>query len=167
MNTEKTVQIPVGRGLYATVDADDAPVLLEMKWSSFRAGSTDYAVSYTVSGGIRKTVYMHRFIMGLVPHDGLEIDHYDKNGLNNCRSNLRVCTHAQNQCNRKHNNPTGFRGVSKRKGNFTKPWGAQIKTRGRHINLGWYLCPEDAARAYDKAAKEYHGEFARLNFPDQ
>jgi hypothetical protein len=95
--------------------------------------------------------------LGDVPGD---IDHADRNGLNNHRSNLRQASRSQNASNRRlRPGPSGFRGVHRRERG--KPWGAWIS--GCYI--GAFLTPEQAARAYDVAAIDRYGEFATLNFP--
>jgi hypothetical protein len=111
---------------------------------------------------------MHRDVMGAP--DGLLVDHINQNGLDNRRSNLRIATGAQNQRNahgrgihRGKASSSAFRGVSRSKGK----WGAHVSVNGRNIRLGTFVTEEAAARAYDKAARQYHGEFAGLNFPDE
>jgi len=104
---------------------------------------------------------MHELIMN--PGMGQEIDHKNGNGLDNRRDNLRICTHANNMCNRRigKNNKSGYKGVY-----FTKSgnaWRSKLRFKGRNINLGNFKKPIDAAIAYDNAAMKYFGEFARTN----
>ncbi|MGD0572653.1 MAG: AP2/ERF family transcription factor [Sedimentisphaerales bacterium] len=99
---------------------------------------------------------------------GLLVDHFNRNGLDNRRANLRLATRAQNSCNTKKQKgcSSKFKGVcfhKNRKG--PNPWDAYIDVNNRRINLGCFPTEISAARAYDSAAKKYHGEFARLNFP--
>lgn len=98
------------------------------------------------------------------PEDGFWVDHINGDTLDNRRSNLRLCTVSGNNHNRmkSKNNTSGYKGVSWLKQN--QKWRAYIKVNSKDKHLGCYLDKEDAARAYDKAAKEYFGEFARLNF---
>jgi hypothetical protein len=108
------------------------------------------------------TLTLHRLIMD--PPKGVHIDHINGNGLDNRKCNLRMCTKSDNAKNRKlnKNNTSGFKGVSptiSRK----LPWVAQIS--GRY--LGRFDDVIEAAKAYDEAAKELHGEFANLNFPEK
>lgn len=113
-----------------------------------------------------ETTYMHRLILGLVPGDGQRVDHRDLNGLNNVRSNLRLCTSSQNLANgpRRVDNTSGYRGVGWDRQH--RRWVAKIQVRGRTMNLGLFRSPEQAALAYDAAAREHFGEFARPNFSD-
>lgn len=107
---------------------------------------------------------LHRFL--LQPEDGMSVDHIDGNGLNNQRSNLRLATHGQNMMNRrKHvNNTSGYTGVCWDKG--AEKWRATLSYRGKTLHIGRFQEPADAALARDKLARELHGEFAQLNFPE-
>ena len=121
---------------------------------------------------------------------GMHTDHINGYGLDNRKENLRVCTAQENHQNRRlrSDSSTGFKGVqytpiakrkytSKKTGITTicehvlkKPYQAYIgdpERMGRHIRLGYYATAEEAARARDAKAKELHGEFAYLNFPDE
>jgi hypothetical protein len=93
-------------------------------------------------------------------------DHKDGNGLNNTRSNLRPCTQGQNNMNqRKRKNATSrFKGVTWSAAD--EKWKACITANHVQHHLGYFCDEEEAARAYDKAARSLHGEFARLNFPE-
>ena len=114
----------------------------------------------------RKTLAMHRFIMN--PPENMQIDHINGNGLDNRKCNLRVCTNAQNSANKppQRNNKSGFKGVTKSSANR---WRAEIGDHhtGNRQRLGFFKTAEDAARAYDDAARERYGEFAWLNFPEE
>jgi hypothetical protein len=157
---EKIRFIPLTQGKFAIVDAEDYEHLSKYKWYAVYAGGKFYAyrsVKY-------RAVSMHRQIMG--EPKGKVVDHRDGNSLNNRRSNLRICTFAQNQLNRRS---TG--GVSRYKGVWFKKghnkWKAQIGFNGKKIHIGYFKDEIDAAKAYDKKAKEFFGEFAYLNFPEQ
>src|SRR5690606_21975431 len=106
-------------------------------------------------------VPMHRQIMGFP--EGMEVDHIDRDGLNNRRSNLRLATHHQNAYNaQKRKSRSGFRGVT-----WYAPyqkWVAVIMHQGKKHYLGYFDDPADGGRAYDEAARKLHGEFATLNF---
>ena len=116
-------------------------------------------------GRRRATLPIHRLIMDAPK--GMEVDHINGNPLDNRKSNLRICTIAENLRNKGagKNNTSGYKGVSWVKRN--KRWLAQIKHNGKQVYIGHYKNKEEAARAYDKKAKELHGEYAYLNFPGE
>ena len=151
-----------GEGLYATVDDADFLYLSQFSWHLKRTHGNDYARRQVCENGKFRTIYMHREILGLT--DSRQVDHKNGNGLDNRRCNLRACSHNQNQRNQK---PVG--GSSKYVGVYWKKdeskWKARIKVDGREIHLGLFSNEVEAAKARDRAALRYHGEFARLNFP--
>jgi hypothetical protein len=159
----ETVEIPltgrVGAGLFAIVNAADLPLVAGYRWNGVRGRHTTYARTSIRRAGKRTTVDMHRLILQGVPR----IDHADGDGLNNRRSNLRPATAAENTRNSclRCTNASGFKGVTWH-GQRNK-WRAQLERDGKHISLGLYFTPEDAARAYDRAALELFGEFALTN----
>jgi hypothetical protein len=150
--------IPISRGKFAMVSDEDYDYLVTIKWFVWNRGDAWY-----VMGKIKgKHVYMHRVIMN--PPDDLEVDHINRNGLDNRRENLRLCTHSENNRNRRllqSRNTTGYRGVERSGDKFR----AQIILMNKRIYLGSFSTAEEAARVRDEAAKEYFGEFAVLNFP--
>jgi HNH endonuclease len=154
---EEVRRIPLGRGLFALVDAADYDEVSKYKWRAKRRGAKVYA-SCVKKG---RTVYMHRMIMR--PRKGYVVDHIDGNGLNNRRCNLRVCTHQQNQANRRpYGGASEFVGVVRNKGK----WMAGIQYRGKYFYLGRFDDEVEAAKARDRKAYELHGEYAYLNFPE-
>lgn len=163
-------EITLNKGFVSIVDDEDYDHLMkwEYRWFVHKDSSCDslyYVVSYIKNEqGKRKHISMHRIIMNAL--DGTEIDHIDHNGLNNQKSNLRFCTHGQNCMNRSYEGSSKYNGVCYRKS--SNKYVAQIKVKGVKIGLGYFDLDkeEDAARAYDEAAKRYHGEFANLNFKD-
>ena len=152
--------IPLTQGKFAIVDDEDFEWLNQYKWCAH----WDKYNWYAQRRKGRKIVLMHKEILN-VP-EGFEPDHINRNGLDNQRHNLRICTHAENCRNRKlnHNNKSGFRGVCwDRK---SKKWRASIKYCFKTFCLGFFNSEIEAARAYDCKAKELFGEFAYLKFPD-
>ena len=121
-------------------------------------------------GQINNNSYLaHRIIMAMITGsvDFGYVDHIDGDRLNNSRSNLRVATNGQNIANSKSRagSSSRFLGVGLHTQN--KNWMASITKGGVQKYLGVYKSEEEAAMAYDAAAKDLHGEFARLNFPRQ
>lgn len=153
--------VPVGP-YAAVIDRSDLPLVAGYRWRPIQGRNGK--VYATVSHG-GKLIYMHRLIMGTAP--GLETDHRNHDGLDNCRSNLRAATPSQNRANiRKRSGCLSrFKGVSwdKTRGK----WQAKIKVDGVHRNLGRFVDEALAARAYDVAALAAWGEFATLNFPQE
>jgi len=104
---------------------------------------------------------------------GDDVDHTNRDTLDNHRSNLRICTRSQNCGNQKirSTNRSGFKGVNwKKPGGKKNPYGhwcARISVESKRIQLGYFSTAEEAARVYDQAAQKYFGEFARLNFPNK
>lgn len=109
----------------------------------------------------QKTIKMHRVIMNAPI--GMLVDHRDHDTLNNQVYNLRLATKAQNNRNsrKRIDNISGYKGVHP----CRNKWRAMITFEGKLIHLGYFNDIESAARAYDQAARKYHGEFALLNFP--
>jgi len=108
---------------------------------------------------------LHRIIMN--PPANMQIDHKNKDTLDNRRCNLRVCTNSENQMNRgkQKNNGTGYKGVNKDKRRKRKNYRARITAARKTYFLGNFDKPDEAGAAYKKAARQRHGEFARVNDP--
>ncbi len=152
-------RIPLSKGKFAIVDDCFCKRLMAM-------GSWTYAKGYAHKKVNKKTVLMHRIIWQLAGRKlPRQLDHRDTNGLNNRLNNLRPATRLQNAHNRgpSRRNTSGYKGVDYQP--RCKKYRAQIQVRGKHKNLGCFKEPKKAARAYDKAAARYYGEFAWLNFP--
>lgn len=161
-------EISLTNGYIAQIDDSDyEAVIAAGPWFAelVRKGEIVYASrNYKVASGKRGLIRMHRFLTNASPND--LVDHRDGNGLNNQRFNLRLCNKTQNQGNRRKtyvkNCSSKFKGVFWDKSR--NKWLAIIGIGGKQKNLGRYFCEEDAARAYDSAAKDYFKEFALLNF---
>lgn len=159
-------EIPLTKGKIAIVDDELFDELSKYSWQTSNGfGKTWYASRTTLVKEGRKFMAMHRQILGLTPQDKVWVDHKNLNGLDNRRENLREATMRQNQQNRGGvaGKSSQYKGVSRVKSNGQ--WLAQITGKERHYNLGRHDNEEDAARAYDTAAREMHGEFAWTNFP--
>ncbi len=158
-------RIPLTRGHYAKVDPEDYGWLSQFRWHYVRSGRTYYAVRSKYENGRGGKVWMHREIMN-TPR-GLVCDHINHNGLDNRTRNLRNCTTAQNNCNRRRfgNARSRYRGVFWSK--EMQMWAAAIGRHGQTRHLGYFLHEMAAARAYDVAARRLHGAYACLNFPEE
>ena len=158
-----TAEIPLSRGFVALVDDEDYErVMAAGPWHVKARKQWVYA-QHNVrrpEGGWR-TEGLHIFLTGLPM-----VDHINGDGLDNRRANLRGATAAQNSANARlrRDSTSGFKGVH-RNGPRGLPWRAQIHKGGKKHHLGLFESPEVAARAYDAAARELFGEFARTNFP--
>jgi hypothetical protein len=157
-----TKQISISRGMTVTVDDSDFDSVKNYRWFAVPGYSTWYAMRWEGGRKNRKHILLHRSLMGIT--DGsILIDHKNGNGLDCTRSNMRVCTKEQNSYNRgkQKSNTTGYKGVYQdKKESF---FSAQIGFNGKRIRLGYFKTKEEAAHAYNEAAKKYHGEFAKLN----
>jgi hypothetical protein len=159
-------EIQLTQGKVALVDDCDFEELNQHKWTANRHILKNRLIWYAVrhirrQDGIRRTLGMHQQILSGV----CEIDHRDGDGLNNRRSNLRPATHSHNQWNR-HKSPghsSRFKGVVRR--NKTRAWHARITFNREVLHLGYFSEEEDAAKAYDLAARKNFGEFALTNLP--
>lgn len=159
-----TVFVPIGRGREAIIDDCDADLVLKHQWDHREhTEHCVYAFRRGVVGEDSRRILMHREILG-VPR-GILVDHIDGNGLNNRRSNLRSCSHAENMRNRRQRGVFSFpyKGISEHSGMFR----ARIKVDGKRFISSGYPTPERAARAYDVLALKHHGAFACLNFPGE
>jgi hypothetical protein len=155
--TGPIIKVPLKCGAFAVVDAADWPLVKDRLW---RISSNGYVVT-SVTVPKPTDLLMHRIIMGDVP--GVEYDHEDRDKLNNRRKNLRLATRSLNNANRaiKGRAFSGFKGVALVKA--TGRWKAEITVNNVAQYLGAFRTPEEAARAYNSAAKAAFGEFAVLN----
>ena len=139
------------------VDPEDRHWLDDHAWTITKSSNAPYYVQLRVNG---RYVQLHRLI--LEAPAGV-IDHRNGNGLDNRRSNLRPATHQQNAFNSapQRGRRSPFKGVDWHQGR--QKWRARIKFNRREVTLGYFGDELDAARAYDEAAGDLFGEFARLN----
>lgn len=151
-------------GLVVLFDAEDADLVHRYVWTRYRGGNTHYARTSNILQNEKRGLRMHRLILDAGPNEF--VDHRNGNGLDNQRSNLRLATRAQNGMNRAPNRNTSSRhkGVCWYK--RTGTWIAYITIDGKRTTLGYYSTEAEAAAAYDVAAAEAFGEYARLNSPD-
>lgn len=159
-------EIPLTQGKVAIVDAEDFDFVSRFKWHTLRSKNGRYYAARKVRiEGTDYTILMHRFLLNAP--SGKDIDHVNRNGLDNQRHNLRLCTRSENNRNslKRNTGKSRFKGVSWHgAGNL---WKVRIYIDHKQISLGYSRCEEEAARAYDFAALNLFGEFARLNFPKE
>jgi hypothetical protein len=167
-------RIPLTQGKYAIVDPGDYDRLRKYKWHAQKSVYTFYAVHSLTNGknAPRKNLQMHNLVIDVPP--GMYCDHINHNGLDNRKANLRPASRTQNVCHRRKFSGRTYDGLkkpsrSKYKGvdwvAEVKRWRARIRVNGKRISLGLFENEIDAAKAYDRAAKKYHGDYAGLNFP--
>lgn len=110
-----------------------------------------------------RTISLGRFLLN---YEGpLTVDHKDRDILNNQKYNLRLATNEQQQHNTGPRLGKKYKGVYIRKYNGT--FSTEIQVGKERKYFGKFATEEEAARKYDELAKEYHGEFAYLNFPEE
>jgi hypothetical protein len=155
--------VPLTQGKYAIVDDEDYDRVMKYKWYAQRRHAGKFCATGRIPGRSSRML-LHRFL--LLPPPGMQVDHIDGNPLNNRRSNLRICTNAQNSMNslKAKKKTSTFKGVFWNR--ESRKWKSAISPNGRQIHLGFFSDPILAAKAYDKAARLYFSEFAKPNFPD-
>jgi hypothetical protein len=152
-------RITLTGGRVCLIDPADIPLVSPFRWGAHKSRNGLYVTRYRPT-----RVLMHVFLMG-----AKGVDHINGNGLDNRRSNLRSATPVQNAANKGKSSRSKnmYKGVVPPAGRRRR-WSAVIwESKSKSTHLGYFATEEAAARAYDKAAKERHGEFARLNVPEE
>jgi hypothetical protein len=146
---ENVVTMVTHKGIAFTFDLEDLEKVKRYIWCENNGR--------IVANNKNKSLYLlSRFLMN--PPKSLVVDHIDGNPLNNCKSNLRICTQVQNTYNSKHRpNPLGIIGVSKKN---KSEYIAYITFNKKHINLGTFNCLEKAVKARKEAEQKYFGEYS-------
>lgn len=162
INAEGFGEIVLARGLVALIDAADIPIVKDCSWSIYKASRTFYATTNFVKD--RKRIKLHRLVLSAP--DGFSVDHINGDGLDNRRSNLRLCSNAENirnQQKQKRKTSSRFKGVTLYRGIRGSRWRGYIHYNSKKYRLGSFGTEIEAAQAYNKAALEFFGQFARLN----
>lgn len=157
----RTVQLT--RGMNSLVDETDFWCVCASRWRAAVRDSTVYAARNLPRPQKQRSAQptlLHRLLLDAPK--GLEVDHINGDGLDNRRCNLRIATKTQNRQNiHMGRGACRFKGVQPT--TQSKRWMARIQVNGKSVYLGCFRTQEDAARAYDRAARCHHGEFARTN----
>lgn len=151
--------------MFATIDEEDYDLISKIKWHPRKDTNTFYAHGNDYSVTPKKTVQMHRVIMNAKP--GEIVDHINHDGLDNRKSNLRICNafgNARNKTSARSSN-SKYLGVwyEKRNDGRRDRYRAAIRVNGKLINLCSTQDEKEAAFKYNLAAIKYHGEFANIN----
>lgn len=158
-------RIPLSKGFEAIIDDDE--ILQGDKYHDCKGYA---ARNIRLPNGKRTTSFLHveifEKVLGRSLTEDEDVDHVNLNRYDDRKQNLRLATCPQNCSNqgKRSDNTSGYKGVTWHK--VIGKWIAQIASNKKHSHLGTFTDPIEAAKAYDKAAKELHGEFARLNFPE-
>ena len=150
-----SVRVPLTLGQFAIVDAADEELVRGFRWRT----ACSRGICYARTGKANAQIWMHRLILGLPQGKVPEVDHINGDGLDNRRQNLRIASRIENAANtgpRRHNR-SGFKGVYANRNGWVATFGGQY--------LGFFDTAEEAALAYDTAARNARGEFAKPNLP--
>lgn len=164
MRYERMADIQITRGFTVLVDDEDMRWLKLFSWAASIGRDPNKVYAVTRRGGRKaKNTFMHRILVDCP--DGMVVDHINGNTLDNRKANLRVCTHRQNNQNgERRANKHGYRGVWQHKCGLYYAQCKDADGRKRTSRPGCGTAAE-AARKHDEMAREFHGEFAVLNFP--
>jgi len=164
-------EIPLSQGKMALVDDEDYAMLMGYKWCVRLANHGNlYAFRIELVNGRNRGIHMHRVLLKAPDH--YQVDHINGNGLDNRKSNLRLCTQSQNMHNESQHstNTTGYKGVRRDKRKLARGsrcYSARITVDKKSYSCGMFKTAEEAAHAFDEMAIRHVGKFARLNFPEQ
>ena len=156
-------KIKLTQGKFLILDQKDYSEMVDKSIHLSQSRNRFYARILTAD---RKRIYVHRFVSKCP--EGYQVDHINGDTLDNRRSNLRICTNAENNRNKPmhSDNKSGYKGVYFFPwGKRTNRWCSRISTAGKSVLLGYFPTAYAAAGAYDLAAIRLHGKYALLNFP--
>jgi hypothetical protein len=158
-------KVPLTRGEWALVDLADLPKIQAHTWFFVPPGethSTGYAKTAFKRRGQWRRILLHRLVLGAQESD-LAVDHINGNGLDNRRCNLRLCTLAENQHNRKvgKNSKSGYNGVAWDSRRMA--WRVRLCSHGARADFGVFKNKIVAGLAANIAIYRTRGPMARLN----
>lgn len=158
------MELHASNGAKVLINHEDSTVVMAnlCNGRAFRLSLGVASNGYPIVCFYKGREYLHRLIM--TPAPGELVDHINGNKLDCRRSNLRIVTNAQNLWNRgiTAHNTSGYKGVTYC--SDTGRWRAEIRVNRKRIHLGRFDHPEEAAKAYDDAARKHHGRYCRTNF---
>ena len=146
--------INLTQGYKATIDDEDYKLISQYKWCVKSVKNLKYAITTQNY----KEISMHRLIMNAKLDQ--QVDHINRNGLDNRKENLRFSSQAENMQNREGWGKSKYKGVSFHDSGLFR---ARIWKDKKEILIGYFKEEVDAARAYDKAAINLYGDKAKRN----
>lgn len=157
-------KIPLTQNKFAIIDDSDYKMISKHRWCAHKEGNCYYAgTNIKLSSGQKRFRTMHRFILPSTYN--LVVDHIDCNGLNNCRSNLRLISRGLNagrqRVQKKKGKSSKYKGVSFYKSR--NKWRSAITKNDKCKHLGYFKTENDAAHAYNEMANKFFGKYAILN----
>lgn len=159
-------EIPLTQGKFAKIDDEDYERTSIYNWSILKSvhksGTNYYAVRGIKVNGKNYLVKLHNFIIGIIP-ENMEVDHKNRDSLDNQKNNLRICTRTQNVINvrKRQGTSSQYKGVQWVKS--MRKWRVMISINKKNTLVGDFKIEVDAAIAYNNAALKYFGEFAYIN----
>lgn len=170
--SQEVAEVRLNRGFVAIIDAENLEWLQRWNWNVTKQRNSHSACAVSWTAGV---ITMHWLVLrhhGVVRPPGFVIDHINGNGLDNRFCNLRIATYAENAANsrkrRQDNTTSEYKGVWLAKDIWRKKrWVARIRANGKRRHLGHFATQEEAAVAYDAAAKDLYGEFAVPNIKEK
>lgn len=160
-------EIQISKGAKTQVDDEDYDFLMQWRWHLSKDKWNSYVKRNEVVNGKHITIRMARVLLK-ADDPKIYVDHIDHNGLNNQKSNLRLCTSSQNQFNcrsiRSNKRSSIYIDISPRKPTkFGQKWRAKMNINGKTVQIGEYFSEYEAAIGRDRYILDNNLEFPTLN----